>query len=93
MERIEAERIEAELFTDGGNDAVVRLPGRRFPGVLVQGDSLHILRSDVAEVAEACERGDVDEARDAVGLLLANLDALLARYEAALSDHGIPRPY
>ncbi|MFF0091551.1 DUF6959 family protein [Streptomyces canus] len=29
------ERVEAELFTDAGNDAVVRLPGRRFPGVLV----------------------------------------------------------
>ncbi|MFB6933376.1 DUF6959 family protein [Streptomyces chartreusis] len=25
------ERVEAELFTDRGNDAVVRLPGRRFP--------------------------------------------------------------
>ena len=24
------ERIEAELFTDGGNGVVVRLPGRRF---------------------------------------------------------------
>jgi hypothetical protein len=44
------ERVEAELFTDGGNNAVVRLPGRRFPGVLIQGDSLSILRSDVAEV-------------------------------------------
>ncbi|MFD9115860.1 DUF6959 family protein [Streptomyces bottropensis] len=54
------------------------MPGRRFPGVLVQGDSLHILRSDVAEVVEACERGDLEEARDSAGLLLANLDALLA---------------
>jgi hypothetical protein len=71
------ERIEAELFTDGGNDAVVRMPGRRFPGVLV----------------EACERGDLDEARDSAGLLLADLDALLARYEAALNEHEIPRPY
>ncbi|MFJ9559861.1 DUF6959 family protein [Streptomyces fuscichromogenes] len=26
-------RIEAGLFTDGGNDAVLRMPGRRFPGV------------------------------------------------------------
>ncbi|WP_373294465.1 DUF6959 family protein [Streptomyces albiflavescens] len=34
------ERVEAELFTDGGNDAVVRLPGRNFPGVLIQGDTL-----------------------------------------------------
>ncbi|MEU9348050.1 hypothetical protein AB0D74_43330 [Streptomyces sp. NPDC048278] len=87
------ERIEAELFTDGGNDAVVRMPGRRFPGVLVQGDSLRILRSDVAEVVEACERGDLDEARESAGLLLASLDALLTRYEAALAEHDIPRPY
>lgn len=26
-------------------------------------------------------------------LLLADLDALLARYEAALNEHEIPRPY
>lgn len=87
------ERVEAELFTDGGNDAVVRMPGRRFPGVLVQGDSLHIQRADAAEVKEACERGDLDEARDSAGLLLTNLDALLARYEAALREHEAPRPY
>ncbi|MDX3575621.1 DUF6959 family protein [Streptomyces sp. FL07-04A] len=86
-------RIEAELFTDGGNDAVVRMPGRQFPGVLVQGDSLHILRSAVAEVVEACERGDLEEARNSSGLLLADLDALLMRYEAALGEHEIPRPY
>ncbi|MEU5278662.1 DUF6959 family protein [Streptomyces asoensis] len=87
------ERIEAELFTDGGNNAVVRLPGRRFPGVLVQGDSLHILRTDVAELAEACERGDLGDARDAAGLLLSGLDTLLERYADALDEHGIPRPY
>ncbi|MGC4983242.1 DUF6959 family protein [Streptomyces sp. DT193] len=87
------ERVEAELFSDGGNDAVVRMPGRRFPGVLVQGDSLHILRSDMAEVMEACERGDLDEARDSAGLLLDYLDTLLVRYEAALGEHEMPRPY
>ncbi|MDT0469517.1 DUF6959 family protein [Streptomyces gibsoniae] len=87
------ERVEAELFTDGGNDAVVRLPGRRFPGVLIQGDSLHILRSDLAEVMEAYERGDLAEARRSTGLLLAGLDALLTRYADALEGHGIPRPY
>jgi hypothetical protein len=87
------ERVEAELFTDGGNNAVVRLPGRRFPGVLIQGDSLSILRSHVAEVAEACDQGDLDGAREAAGLLLADLDALLARYAAALEAHEIQRPY
>ncbi|MDG5801855.1 hypothetical protein P9869_04090 [Streptomyces ossamyceticus] len=87
------ERVEAELFTDGGNDAVVRLPGRKFPGVLMQGDSLHILRSDLAEVVEACELGDLAEARDSASLLLVSLDALLTRYENALQQHEIPRPY
>jgi len=87
------ERIDAELFTDGGNDAVVRLPGRRFPGVLIQGDSLHILRSDVAEVVEACERGDLADAGESAGLLLAGLDALLNRYSVALENHQIQPPY
>ncbi|MFF4784216.1 DUF6959 family protein [Streptomyces griseorubiginosus] len=47
----------------------------------------------MAEGVEACERGDLDEARSSAGLLLAELDALLARYEAALNEHEIPRPY
>ncbi|MFF9340799.1 DUF6959 family protein [Streptomyces sp. NPDC014773] len=46
------ERLEAEPFTDGGNDAVVRLPGRGFPGLLIQGDSLGALRPDVAALVE-----------------------------------------
>ncbi|MCF3131082.1 DUF6959 family protein [Streptomyces olivochromogenes] len=87
------ERIEAELFTDGGNDAVVRLPGRRFPGVLLQGDSLHILRGDVADVLDACERGDLDEAREFAGSVLASLDMLLVRYATVLDEHNIRRPY
>ncbi|WP_405536246.1 DUF6959 family protein [Streptomyces sp. NBC_00075] len=33
------------------------------------------------------------DCRDSAGLLLADVDALLARYEAAVNEHGIPRPY
>lgn len=86
-------RCSPRSSTDGGNAAVVRMPGGGFPGVVVQGDSLHILRGDVAEVAKACEPDNLDEARQSTGLLLANLDALLAQYEAALDEHEIPRPY
>ncbi|MFJ2517287.1 DUF6959 family protein [Streptomyces griseoviridis] len=35
----------------------------------------------------------MDEARDCADLLLANLDALLTRYEAALDEHEISWPY
>ncbi|MFG3167022.1 DUF6959 family protein [Streptomyces sp. NPDC048200] len=87
------ERVEAELFADGGNNAVVRLPPRRFPGVLIQGDSLSIIRSEVAEVLEACDQGDLAGARETAGLLLADLDEVLARYTAALDAHQVPRPY
>lgn len=87
------ERVTAELFTDGGNDAVVRMPGRRFPGVLIQGDSLSILRGDLAEVVDALDHGDTAGARETAGLLLEDLDALLTRYTAALDAHAIPRPY
>jgi hypothetical protein len=87
------ERIEAELFTDPGNDAVVRLPPRNFPGVLIQGDSLSIIRADVAGIVEACDQGDVGEAREAAAILLSNLDELLERYTAALKAHDIPIPF
>ncbi|WP_371799133.1 hypothetical protein OG963_15045 [Streptomyces sp. NBC_01707] len=87
------ERVEAELFTDGGNDAVLRLPGRRFPGVLIQGDTLSVLQADVAELAELCSAGDLEEARNAASLLHAELRAKLERYTAALEAHEITRPF
>ncbi|MFJ2595068.1 DUF6959 family protein [Streptomyces erythrochromogenes] len=43
--------IEAELLTDSGSDTVVRLPPRRFPGVLIRATRC---RSSVAEIVEAC---------------------------------------
>ncbi|MET9881105.1 hypothetical protein ABZZ36_42005 [Actinacidiphila glaucinigra] len=87
------ERVEAELFTDGGNDAVVRLPGRNFPGVLIQGDTLSSLQADVAELVELCTAGDVEEARHVASLLHADLGTKLERYAEALEAHRISRPF
>lgn len=87
------ERVEAELFTDGSNNAVVRLPGRRFPGVLVQGDTLSQLRADLVEVQKAFSDGDVNEARDSLAFVLSDLDGWLERYIRALEEHGIPLPF
>jgi hypothetical protein len=44
--------VEVDLLTDQGNGAVLRLPDRSFPGVLVQGDTLSHYLSTVAEVIE-----------------------------------------
>ena len=45
------EIVEVELFTAPGNNAIVRMPGRAFPAVLVQGDTLSIVREHVAGAA------------------------------------------
>jgi hypothetical protein len=87
------EPVEAELFTPGGNGAILRLPGRRFPGVLVQGDSLSILLSMAEAVETLLEEGRTPEAAEEVGDLADSLAEMLRRYEAALKDHGIERPY
>ncbi len=41
-----------EIYSDATNSAVMRHPGRRFPGVLVQGDTLH---SMCVAADEACD--------------------------------------
>ncbi|MFF5449971.1 DUF6959 family protein [Streptomyces sp. NPDC012950] len=87
------EPIQAELFTDGTNDAVLRLPNRHFPGLLLQGDTLSILQNDLAELADLCATDDLEEARHAANLLHADLSAKLERYTRALEEHGIPHPF
>ncbi|WP_116199559.1 DUF6959 family protein [Amycolatopsis circi] len=87
------QRIKAELFTDPGNNAVVRMPGRKFPGVLIQGDSLSILRGDLAHIVKSCAEGDLDEARESAAIILADLDAMLDRYCDTLRAHDIPVPF
>jgi hypothetical protein len=44
-----------EIYSDASNAAVMRHPGRRFPGVLLQGDTLSILVRQAASVAEQAE--------------------------------------
>ncbi|MEV6384455.1 hypothetical protein AB0M31_34180 [Streptomyces sp. NPDC051773] len=46
-----------------------------------------------AEVVEACDQGDIGEAREAAALVLARLDELLARCTTALQANGIPVLY
>lgn len=86
-------RIDVELLTDQGNNAVIQLPDRQFPGVLVQGDTLHAALGLVSEALEALEGGDSPEAQNVLRDLAAQLDQIRQRYERALKERGIPLPY
>ena len=57
------------------------------------GDSLSILRGQVAELTALCEAGDLTEARDAASLLLSDMDMRLQRYTEALRLHGLRLPF
>ena len=87
------ETIEVDAFTGQGNYAVIRLPARKFPGVLVQGDSLSMFVADLRRGLERLRRGDIDEGIDEVADVLDRLTEVQRSYEYVLADHSIPLPY
>jgi hypothetical protein len=87
------DRVEVEMFSTVPNNAIVRTPGRRFPGNVVQGDSLSILVKHSSAVLRMAERiGDPDLLDEATGLHEL-LEARLRHYEAVLQEHGLKLPY
>jgi hypothetical protein len=87
-------RVESvEIYSDTTNAAVLRHPGRRFPGVLVQGDNLHGLCVALDEIcsnlrlqidAETYRR--VDDVRN-------SMQSYLTHYKAVMQQHSLPLPF
>jgi hypothetical protein len=80
-----------EILSDQTNAAVMRHPGRHFPGVLIQGDTLYSLcrRADLAcsEVGRGAPGFDeANEVRNA-------LWGLLNHYKVVLGEHDLPMPF
>ena len=81
------------LLSAASNQAVVQLPGRRFPGSVIQGDSLSYLYV----LACAVENHAVDTPNDALieaaRELRELLEGRLRAYDEVLSQNKIERPY
>jgi hypothetical protein len=87
--RYQIMRVEnVEIFSDQANIPVIRHPGRQFPGVLVQGDTLHML---CAQAAEALS--DSPDARGELQELHNRLLGMLAHYKTVLSEHQVALPF
>jgi len=84
---------EVEVFSDTVNAPVLRHPGRRFPGSLIQGDSLSVLwglaRSIRDRVAGHSDEELVGEAEELFELI----HARLIGYQATLEAAGMELPY
>jgi hypothetical protein len=81
---------QVKLLTEPTNYAVVQLPGRAFPGVVFQGDSLNIL---IADLREAANEVDPEEKALALCDLIDHLARIQRQYEAVLGREGIKMPY
>jgi hypothetical protein len=79
---------QAKLITRPHNYAVVQLPERSFPGVVVQGDSLNNL---IGLLEEA--RISTAEKDDLILEVLDILKGAQSGYESACADEGISLPY
>ena len=88
MQNPEAEH--AELLTPASNFAVVQLPGRKYPGVVFQGDSLSSLCALATLVAEQAQ--DTPAFDEAIGLR-DELNEVLRSYIRVLEGRGIRPPF
>jgi hypothetical protein len=83
----------AKLLTESSNYAVVQLPGRQYPGVVFQGDSIHALLAQVKNALDAARKYSDDELNaeleDAVELLAGVENEL----KSVCEREGIIPPY
>ena len=90
-------RIEpVEIYSDETNAAVLRHPGRRFPGFLIQGDTLYTmcLRADLAcKARPALDKEtylELNSLRNALWSALNHYKAVLTEHEIELSFDDAP---
>ena len=82
-----------EIFSDQSNAAVMRRPGRKFPGVLVQGDTLHGLWLQADEACKAAYKVLQEDAYEELVGLRDRLWELLEHYKSVLVEHKHPLPF
>jgi Family of unknown function (DUF6959) len=84
---------EVELLSLPINFAVVQLPGRHLPGVVVQGDTLHSIVKRLAQFIELVRSGEVNEAIEGLEYQREVLAEALVHYESVCAARGISLPY
>lgn len=86
-------QIQIDVLSETVNCPVVQMPGRKFPGVVLQGDSLRILLDSAEEVQQLCSSGSNADLSLAVASLREKLAGYVASYEKAMTEAGRNLPY
>ncbi|WP_148665120.1 MULTISPECIES: DUF6959 family protein [Diaphorobacter] len=86
---------ELEIYSEASNHAVVKPPGRQFPGIVVQGDSLAMLGAEAKELSERLKQLHIHD-EELLCLAQGLQEQLLERqlhYQQVLAQHGVALPY
>ncbi|MCC6486581.1 MAG: hypothetical protein IT364_03710 [Candidatus Hydrogenedentes bacterium] len=83
----------AQILSHIPNSGIVQLPGRRFPGVTLQGDSLSILFDYAAFCVREFKRLRQEDAYFEALQLAETLQEHLIHYEETLRQRGGELPY
>lgn len=84
---------EIEIYSDASNSAIMRHPGRAFPGVLIQGDSLSSYVSLLNSALSELESGDREEGLELVQEVQEILEGHLTNYAETLKSQGVELPF
>ena len=79
----------AKLLTRPVNFAVVQLPGRQYPGVVVQGDSLTGLVNQLDRMKASLAAGDLEELAAEIEDMSELLTGVLNSYKSVCAAHSI----
>lgn len=79
-----------EIYSDQSNAVVLRYLGRKFPGVLVQGDTLYAL---FQQADEACAEMSGTRLPEGLSELRGKLREMVDHYKLVLGVHGVPLPF
>jgi hypothetical protein len=82
-----------KLLSHIPNSGIVHLPGRKFPGIVMQGDSLFSLLHGLRYLLERFKECKDEEHYFETLMIAETLYAQLLHYEETLSKHGMSLPY
>jgi hypothetical protein len=83
---------ELEVFSESVNYGIVRMPGRSYPGCVIQGDSLRVILHEIQEIARLAQGRDIFELQECIAALEEKIADRLSHYQSVLRDHGIDIP-
>src|SRR5690349_3003999 len=84
---------QVDILSHISNSAIVQLPGRKFPGIVIQGDTLsNLFEGARCLLAQHRQLQDEEQYYETLDIAEA-LQAQLLHYEQTLAEHGFRLPY